>query len=71
MVISCEQSGDTSSLVKEGRPGRGGLETNTADGSPVSRPSIDGDLIPDSPHKLVGEGKFARIPVITGCNKDE
>lgn len=34
-------------------------------------PSIDGDLIRDSPYKLVGKGKFARIPFITGSNLDE
>lgn len=37
----------------------------------VYGPSIDGDLIPDSPHTLLSEGKFAKIPFITGNNKDE
>lgn len=34
-------------------------------------PSVDGDLIPDAPWKLLQEGKFARIPFISGNNKDE
>ncbi|KAK1927549.1 Carboxylesterase [Papiliotrema laurentii] len=37
----------------------------------VFAPSVDGDLIPDSPHKLLAEGKFARIPYISGNNRDE
>lgn len=39
--------------------------------SVIFRPSIDGDIIPDSPFKLQAEGKFANIPLITGTNKDE
>lgn len=39
--------------------------------SVIWRPTIDGDLIPDSPFKLQSEGKFANIPIITGTNKDE
>lgn len=34
-------------------------------------PSIDGDIIPDSPHSLLQRGEFARIPFISGNNKDE
>ena len=34
-------------------------------------PSIDGDLIPDSPHTLLEQGKFARIPFIAGNVLDE
>ena len=34
-------------------------------------PAVDGDLIKDYPHKLVKEGKFVRVPVIAGNNKDE
>ncbi|OCF45772.1 hypothetical protein I317_00260 [Kwoniella heveanensis CBS 569] len=34
-------------------------------------PSIDGDLIPDSPFSLLSQGKFAKIPFISGNNKDE
>ncbi|ORY24002.1 Alpha/Beta hydrolase protein [Naematelia encephala] len=37
----------------------------------VFGPSIDGDLIPDSPHTLLHQGKFAKIPFISGNNKDE
>ncbi|WVR04784.1 hypothetical protein IAU60_001796 [Kwoniella sp. DSM 27419] len=37
----------------------------------VYGPSIDGDIIPDSPHTLLSQGKFAKIPFITGNNKDE
>ncbi|WVQ79887.1 hypothetical protein IAT38_001987 [Cryptococcus sp. DSM 104549] len=37
----------------------------------VYGPTIDGDLIPDSPHTLIAEGKFAKKPFITGNNKDE
>ncbi|ODN79381.1 hypothetical protein L202_03383 [Cryptococcus amylolentus CBS 6039] len=34
-------------------------------------PTIDGDLIPDSPHQLVLDGKVANKPFITGNTKDE
>ncbi|WVW78240.1 hypothetical protein I302_100193 [Kwoniella bestiolae CBS 10118] len=34
-------------------------------------PSIDGDLIPDSPHTLLSQGRFAKKPFISGNNKDE
>ncbi|EIW71103.1 hypothetical protein TREMEDRAFT_27125 [Tremella mesenterica DSM 1558] len=34
-------------------------------------PSIDGDLIPDSPHTMLQEGKFAQIPFISGNCLDE
>ncbi|TYJ58286.1 hypothetical protein B9479_000829 [Cryptococcus floricola] len=34
-------------------------------------PSIDGDVIPDSPHTLISDGKVANIPFIQGNNKDE
>jgi carboxylesterase type B len=34
-------------------------------------PSIDGDLIPDAPYKLLQEGKFSKVPFITGQNLDE
>ncbi|ODN73925.1 hypothetical protein L202_07432 [Cryptococcus amylolentus CBS 6039] len=34
-------------------------------------PSIDGDVIPDSPHTLISNGKVANIPFIQGNNKDE
>ncbi|WWC68137.1 uncharacterized protein I206_102060 [Kwoniella pini CBS 10737] len=37
----------------------------------VYAPTIDGDLIPDSPHTLLSQGKFAKIPFISGNNKDE
>lgn len=37
----------------------------------VWRPAIDGDIIKDSPSKLLSEGKFARKPFINGQNKDE
>ncbi|KAK8847567.1 hypothetical protein IAR55_005426 [Kwoniella newhampshirensis] len=37
----------------------------------VYGPSIDGDIIPDSPHTLLSQGRFARIPFISGNNKDE
>ncbi|WVF69607.1 hypothetical protein IAT40_004385 [Kwoniella sp. CBS 6097] len=37
----------------------------------VYGPSIDGDLVPDSPHSLLSQGKFAKIPFISGNNKDE
>jgi carboxylesterase type B len=37
----------------------------------VWRPLIDGDVIPDSPYKLLAEGKFAHKPFINGQNKDE
>ncbi|WVN88583.1 uncharacterized protein L203_103794 [Cryptococcus depauperatus CBS 7841] len=39
--------------------------------SAIYGPAIDGDLIPESPHKLLSEGKFANKPFITGTNKDE
>ena len=34
-------------------------------------PSINGDIIPDSPYKLLEQGAFARIPFISGNNEDE
>ncbi|KIR26112.1 hypothetical protein I309_05063 [Cryptococcus deuterogattii LA55] len=34
-------------------------------------PTIDGDLITDSPHTLLSQGQFANKPFITGNNKDE
>lgn len=37
----------------------------------VFAPSVDGGIIPDSPHTLLAQGKFARIPYISGNNKDE
>ena len=37
----------------------------------IFAPSIDGELIPDSPHTLLGQGKFAHIPFISGDNLDE
>lgn len=37
----------------------------------IFAPSIDGELVPDSPHKLLEEGKFAHIPYISGNVKDE
>lgn len=37
----------------------------------VFGPSIDGNLIPDSPNTLLQEGKFAKIPFISGNNLDE
>lgn len=42
-----------------------------ADGRFVFGPSIDGDLIPDSPHNLLAAGEFAQIPFISGNMKDE
>ncbi|OCF30387.1 hypothetical protein I316_07955 [Kwoniella heveanensis BCC8398] len=37
----------------------------------IFAPSIDGELIPDSPHALLEAGRFAKIPFITGNVKDE
>ncbi|BEJ15098.1 hypothetical protein CspHIS471_0408650 [Cutaneotrichosporon sp. HIS471] len=37
----------------------------------VWRPLIDGDIIKESPSKLLGEGRFARKPFINGQCKDE
>ncbi|WVQ75790.1 hypothetical protein IAR50_005423 [Cryptococcus sp. DSM 104548] len=37
----------------------------------IYSPTIDGDLIPDSPHQLVLDGKVANKPFITGNVKDE
>lgn len=34
-------------------------------------PSVDGDLVPDAPWKLLQAGNFSRIPFITGNVKDE
>jgi carboxylesterase type B len=41
------------------------------DSSFVFAPTIDGDIIPDSPHSLLAEGQFAKIPYISGNMKDE
>ncbi|WVQ79888.1 hypothetical protein IAT38_001988 [Cryptococcus sp. DSM 104549] len=49
-----------------------GVKNNTAfKAGFVFGPSIDGELIPDSPFGLLLDGKFAKIPFITGNNKDE
>ena len=37
----------------------------------IFAPSIDGDLIPASPHQLLEQGQFAKIPFISGSVKDE
>ncbi|WVQ98239.1 hypothetical protein IAU59_005362 [Kwoniella sp. CBS 9459] len=37
----------------------------------VYGPSVDGDLIPDSPYSLLSQGRIAKIPFISGNNKDE
>ncbi|KIR26114.1 carboxylesterase [Cryptococcus deuterogattii LA55] len=37
----------------------------------IYAPTIDGDLITDSPHTLLSQGQFANKPFITGNNKDE
>lgn len=37
----------------------------------VFAPSVDGDLIPDSPHNLLANGQFAKKPFISGNVKDE
>lgn len=37
----------------------------------IFAPSIDGDLIPASPHQLLAQGQFAKIPFISGSVKDE
>ena len=36
-------------------------------------PVIDGEggIIPDIPSKLISEGKFSKIPLITGANLDD
>ena len=49
----------------------GGLLLTISGDSFLFAPSIDGSLIPDSPHTLLSEGKFAQIPFISGNNKDE
>jgi carboxylesterase type B len=40
-------------------------------GSFIFAPSIDGDLIPESPHTLITEGKFRPVPLLIGNVKDE
>ncbi|RXK40883.1 hypothetical protein M231_01731 [Tremella mesenterica] len=37
----------------------------------VTAPSIDGEIITDSPHTLLAEGKFSKLPFITGNCVDE
>lgn len=37
----------------------------------VFSPSVDGDLVPDSPHALLSRGEFAKIPFIAGNVLDE
>lgn len=37
----------------------------------IWRPTIDGDIVPDSPYKLLAAGQSANVPFITGNNKDE
>ncbi|KAG9033702.1 hypothetical protein FRB95_014491 [Tulasnella sp. JGI-2019a] len=38
---------------------------------PIFGPTLDGDMIPDYPSKLITSGKFAKIPFINGNNLDE
>lgn len=42
-----------------------------ADSRFVFGPSVDGDLVPDSPWELLKAGKFAKMPYISGTNRDE
>jgi hypothetical protein len=37
----------------------------------IFTPSIDGDIVPDSPQTLLQQGKFARMPMINGNMRDE
>ncbi len=37
----------------------------------IFAPSVDGGIIPDDPHTLLSEGKFAKHPYISGNNLDE
>jgi carboxylesterase type B len=37
----------------------------------IFTPSIDGDIVPASPHKLLAAGAFARKPFINGVMRDE
>jgi carboxylesterase type B len=50
------------SLDKKYKPGLFGI---------IWRPTIDGEIIPESPYKLLNEGKLANIPFMAGNNKDE
>lgn len=34
-------------------------------------PSVDGDIVPESPWKMLQEGRFSRVPFITGNVRDE
>ncbi|KAG9011489.1 hypothetical protein FRB94_008320 [Tulasnella sp. JGI-2019a] len=38
---------------------------------PIFGPTLDGEMIPDYPSKLIASGKFAKIPFINGNNVDE
>jgi acetylcholinesterase len=38
--------------------------------SALASPTVDGDLIPDWPRRLLRDGKFHRIPYITGTAAD-
>lgn len=51
----------------------GGLEVvpSCMTSHPYSGPSVDGDLIPDSPHDLLAQGKFAQIPYSIRNVEDE
>lgn len=35
------------------------------------KPTVDGDVLPDLPSKVLASGKFAKIPFISGNNLDE
>ncbi|KAG9011486.1 hypothetical protein FRB94_008317 [Tulasnella sp. JGI-2019a] len=41
------------------------------DGLPIFGPTLDGDIVPDYPSKLIASGKFAKVPFISGNNLDE
>jgi len=40
-------------------------------GSQIWRPTVDGDVVPDSPYAMLAAGRLADIPFITGTNKDD
>ena len=38
---------------------------------PEFRPYVDGVVLPDYPHKLLQQGRFHKVPIVTGTVKNE
>ncbi|KAL5497992.1 hypothetical protein ACEPAH_2923 [Sanghuangporus vaninii] len=66
-TISCLRNASISALARAQDAGA------SFNGSYYKRwlPTVDGELIPDYPTKLLAEGKFVHVPVISGATSNE